>query len=214
MACMAQSKAIRVRAQDFYDYHKCPHRVYLNRFGDPAEKLPESEFLNLLFENGTTHEWEVVKGLEYETPTGESLEERAAATLELMKRGPKLIYQGVLLQPAEVGIPDLLERVPGRSKFGKYFYKPVDIKSGSGFADQAKGSLRHEYGMQLFHYGRLLEKIQGKFPPRAEILNKRNERVPYPLKQFKVEYKKAELRDSGAGDGHQNRRASIVWRMQ
>ena len=47
--------------------------------------------------------------------------------------------------------------------------------------------------MQLYHYGRLLEKIQGKFPPRAEILNEGNERVPYPLKQFKAEYKKAEL---------------------
>ena len=109
-----------------------------------------------------------------------------------MKRGAKLIYQGVLLQPAEVGIPDLLERVPGRSKFGRYFYRPVDIKSGSGFANQAKGTLRDDYGMQLYHYGRFLEKIQGKFPPRAEILNKENERVPYPLKEFKAEYKKAE----------------------
>ena len=109
-----------------------------------------------------------------------------------MKRGAKLIYQGVLLQTTEVGIPDLLEKVPGRSKFGRYFYRRVDIKSGSGFADQAKGTLRDDYGMQLYHYGRLLEKIQGKFPPRAEILNKENERVPYPLKQFKAEYKKAE----------------------
>src|SRR6266700_1117968 len=40
----------RVTAQDFYDYDKCPHRVYLNRFGDPKEKLPQSDFLNLLFE--------------------------------------------------------------------------------------------------------------------------------------------------------------------
>ena len=68
------------------------------------------------------------QGLDYEMPAGESLEERSASTLELMKRGAKLIYQGVLLQPAEVGIPDLLERVPGRSKFGKYFYRPIDIK--------------------------------------------------------------------------------------
>lgn len=66
-----------------------------------------------------------------------------------MKRGAKLIYQGVLLQPSEVGIPDLLERVPGRSRFGRYFYRPVDIKSGSGFADHVKGKLRHDYGMQL-----------------------------------------------------------------
>ena len=40
----------RITAQDFYDYDKCPHRVYLNRFGDPQEKLPQSDFLNLLFE--------------------------------------------------------------------------------------------------------------------------------------------------------------------
>jgi hypothetical protein len=44
-----------------------------------------------------------------------------------MKRGVKLIYQGVLLQPTEVGIPDLLEKMPGRSKFGKYFYRPVRL---------------------------------------------------------------------------------------
>jgi predicted RecB family nuclease len=190
---MTQPGRIPITAQDFYDFDKCPHRVYLNRYGDPAEKLPESEFLNLLFENGTTHEWEVVKGLIYETPAGKSLEERAASTLELMKRGTKLIYQAVLLQPSEVGIPDLVERVPGKSKFGKYFYRPVDIKAGSGFAVQAKGALRDDYGMQLYHYGRLLEKIQGKFPPRAEILNKQNERVVYALDQFKVEYKRARL---------------------
>src|SRR5208337_2542653 len=66
-------------------------------------------------------------------------------------------------------------------------------KAGSGFADQAKSALRNDYGMQLYHYGQLLKKIQGKFPPRAEILNKRNERVLYPLDQFKVEYKRARL---------------------
>jgi predicted RecB family nuclease len=166
---VSQPRRTRITAQDFYDFDKCPHRVYLNRYGDPAEKLPESDFLNLLFENGTTHAWEVVKELEYETPTGDSLEERAASTVKLMKRGAKLIYQGVLLQSDRVGIPDLLERVPGKSKFGKYFYRPVDIKAGSGFAVQAKGTLRHDYGMQLSHYGELLKRIQSKFPPRAEI---------------------------------------------
>lgn len=189
---MSQAKRTRVTAQDFYDFDKCPHRVYLNRYGDPAEKLPESEFLNILFENGTTHEWEIVKALEYETPAGESLEERAAATLELMKRGVRLIYQGVVLQSDRVGIPDLLERVPGKSTFGKYFYRPVDIKAGSGFQNQANRNLRDDYALQLFHYAQLLKRIQGKFPPRAEILNKQNERVAYPLAHFKAKYKKAE----------------------
>ena len=84
---MNPPKRYRITAQDFYDYDKCPHRVYLNRFGNPAEKLPQSEFLNLLFENALAHEQEVVQGLDYETPTGDSLEERADVTLDLMARG-------------------------------------------------------------------------------------------------------------------------------
>src|SRR6516162_6546556 len=103
----------RVTAQDFYDYEKCPHRVYLNRFGDPSEKLPKSEFLNLLFENALLHEWEVVKQLDFETAPGDSLEARACVTLELMKAGVDRIFQGALLEPDRAGIPDLLEKMPG-----------------------------------------------------------------------------------------------------
>jgi predicted RecB family nuclease len=185
---MNQPSQARVTAQDFYDYDKCPHRVYLNRFGDSREKLPQSEFLNLLFENALTHESEVVKDLDYETPIGETLEEQAAATLELMVRGVERIYQGVLLQSTESGIPDLLEKMAGHSKFGDYFYKPVDIKAGSGYADQDGGVLRRDYGMQLYHYGRLLQAVQGTFPPDAEILNKSKRRVLYNLSQFNVAY--------------------------
>jgi uncharacterized protein len=178
----------RVTAQDFYDYDKCPHRVYLNRFGDPKEKLPLSEFLNLLFDNALTHEWEVIKDLEYQSPTGESIEEQAAITQEMMKRGVERIYHGVLLQPTMSGIPDLLERVAGRSHLGDFFYKPVDIKAGSGFENKEKGILRADYGMQLYHYGRLLVTVQGTFPPEAEILNRNKQRISYSLGRFKGAY--------------------------
>lgn len=178
----------RVTAQDFYDYDKCPHRVHLNRFGDPKEKLPQSDFLNLLFERALLHEQDLVKDLLSETPTGESLEERAGSTIELMRAGADRIYQGVLLEDASSGIPDLLEKMSGKSKFGDYFYKPVDIKSGSGYEDEEKGTLRADYGMQLYHYGSLLERIQGTFPPDGEILNRRRQRVPYPLDEFKGSY--------------------------
>jgi uncharacterized protein len=185
---ISSPRIFRVTAQDFYDYDKCPHRVYLSRFGDPNEKLPQSEFLNLLFDSALTHEWEVIKGLDYETPTGDSLEDRAAATLKLMERGVERIYQGVLIQPSESGIPDLLEKVSGQSKLGDFFYKPVDIKAGSGYEHQEKGTLRSDYGMQLYHYGLLLQSIQGTFPHEAEILNKRKQRVLYSLTQFKAAY--------------------------
>ena len=182
----------RITAQDSYDFDKCPHRVYLNRHGDASEKSPHSDFLNLLFDNAMTHEWDVVKMLDCSTPKGGSLEERAASTIDLMTRGVERIYQGVLLLPNESGIPDLLERMNGRSSLGDYYYSPVDIKAGTGYADPHSGRLREDYGMQLFHYGKLLDAIQNKFPPRGEILNRRRERISYELTQFESAYVAAE----------------------
>jgi len=181
----------RVTAQDFYDHDKCPHRVYLKRFGDPEEKLPHSDFLNMLFENALAHEHDVVEGLACDMPTGATLQDRALSTLELMRSGVERIYQGVLLETNESGIPDLLEKVPGKSNLGDYFYTPVDIKSGSGYADPAKGTLRPDYGMQLYHYALLLEAAQGTFPPVGEILNRDRQRVAYPLGQFRSAYQQA-----------------------
>lgn len=178
----------RVTAQDFYDFDKCPHRVHLNRFGDPKEKLPQSEFLNLLFENALIHERDVIEGMPYAEPRGETLDERALSTLQLMRTGVDRIYQGVLLCAKESGIPDLLERVSGKSNLGSYFYKPVDIKSGSGYENEEKGTLREDYGMQLYHYGELLEVLVGEFPPEGEILNRDKLRIRYPLDQFKASY--------------------------
>ena len=178
----------RVTAQDFYDYDKCPHRVYLNRFGDPKEKLPQSDFLNLLFERALDHEQDVINDLPYEMPKGSTLEEQARSTIQLMEAGVERIYHGVFLQNEASGIPDLLEKTNGKSRFGDYFYKPVDIKSGSGYEDEDNGILRTDYGMQLYHYGFLLERAQGTFPPGGEILNRRRERVLYRLDQFKNLY--------------------------
>lgn len=177
-----------ITAQDFYDYEKCSHRVYLDHHGDPSEKLPLSDFLNLLFERALAHERDVIRNLPYETPEGKSLEERASATVALIKAGVERIYQGVLLSPDGVGIPDLIEKETSHSALGDCSYKPVDIKSGSGYKNEQKGSLRKDYALQLFHYARLLEQIQGKFPPTGEILNKRGERVVYPLVQFRELY--------------------------
>lgn len=190
-ACMCSPAPSRVTAQDFYDHDKCPHRVFLNRFGNSEEKLPHSDFLNMLFENALAHEHDVVEGLSYETPKGATLQDWAFSTLELMRSGAERIYQGVLLETNESGIPDLLEKVPGKSNFGDYFYKPVDIKSGSGYSDPAKGNLRTDYGMQLYHYAVLLKSAQGTFPPVGEILNRDRQRVAYPLDQFRSAHHEA-----------------------
>ena len=178
----------RVTAQDFYDYDKCPHRVFLNHFGDDKERLPHSDFLNLLFENALVHERDVVDDWACELPRGATFDELTLSTLQLMNAGVKRIYHGVLLQAGASGIPDLLEKVSGKSRFGDYFYKPVDIKGESGYGDRGKGILRVDYGMQLYHYALLLEAAQGAFPPQGEILNREKQRVLYRLDHFKDTY--------------------------
>ena len=194
---MAEPMPQRVTAQSFYDHNKCPHRVFLNVHGDPTEKLPLADFLNLLFERALLHEEDVVRGLEYVMPEGKTLEERFESTTKLMAAGVERIYQGVLLQTDDSGIPDLLEKVTGKSAFGNFFYKPVDVKIGSGYQDEAKGKLREDYGLQLYHYGKLLEAVQNAFPPAGEILNKRGDRVPYMLVDFQQLYQRIypEIRD-------------------
>jgi len=187
---MSESPVHRVRAQDFYDFHKCPHRVYLNRLGDPKKRRPLSDFLNLIFERALLHEQDVLKDLPFDSPEGATIEEQFVSTLRLMTAGAERIFQGVLLGNGISGRPDLLERVAGRSHFGDFYYKPVDIKSGSGYLNEEKGTLREDYGLMLYHYGALLQNVQKFFPPEGEILNRKKQRVLYRLADFATPYAK------------------------
>ncbi len=128
-----------------------------------------SDFLNLLFERALLHEHQVVSGLTYQVPSGESLEERAASTIALMETGAERIYQGVLLYPGDSGMPDLLERVDGAaSRFGSYFYKPVDVKSGSSYENEEKGELSSGLRAPTVYYATLSKGSSVLFHPKAK----------------------------------------------
>jgi hypothetical protein len=121
-----------VTAQDFYDYEKCPHRVFLNHHGQPKERLPLSDFLNLLFERALVHEEDVVKDLPHNIPGGKTQE--AACTVAL-RAGVERIATVFSLP----GFVSLSAGGSGRSKF-ELLHKPVDMKSGSGYHDEGKDS--------------------------------------------------------------------------
>ena len=42
----------KITAQDLYNMTRCPHRVFLDANGDPAEKGEVSSFVKLLWELG------------------------------------------------------------------------------------------------------------------------------------------------------------------
>lgn len=48
---------------DLANLDRCAHRVYLDVAGDPAEKLPASAFLELLWETGILHEDRIIAAL-------------------------------------------------------------------------------------------------------------------------------------------------------
>lgn len=159
-------------ASDYYRFLKCPHWPYYERFATEEEKrlkrdLTEGEKQRL--EDGLAHEAEVVKELFKgeklaEAITTQDAEADCRATLELMRQGVPLIYQGTLTHDDWTGRPDLLRRMEGQSDFGDWFYEPVDIKSSH--------ALEKYHRLQLMFYAVLLEALQGVFPPRGFILNK------------------------------------------
>ena len=111
-------------------------------------------------------------------------------TLELMKKGIDYIYQGVLIDDNFSGRPDLLEKVEGKSKFGNYYYIPVDIKAGRGYEGGDYEDLKESYLFQLTFYSLLLDKIQGVIPVMGKIINIDKEVIDYKLELANEKFNK------------------------
>jgi len=152
-------------ADAFYRYLKCPHWVYWDVFGDPKDKGEVPPMLQKLREDGVLHEKRCVEkmGLYLELPSEGEAEDLFPATLEAMRQGAPLIYQGTLLDDTWAGRPDLLRRVEIPSKLGDWSYEAIDIKSSR--------EITEAQSYQLVFYALLLKKIQGVKPEHGKILN-------------------------------------------
>ena len=108
----------RLSASSFRSLLHCPHALFLDHHGDASLKTQLGEFEQYLLDEGKRFESEILTGKDYVQPSYPKgdLDAGAEATLELMKRGTPLIYQGVLKANRFVGIPDLLIKKPGESK--------------------------------------------------------------------------------------------------
>jgi uncharacterized protein len=164
-------------ASDFYRFLHCPHWPYFERFATEEEKklrreLTESERRRL--ENGIAHEARVVQTLYANVQTMEQTgdaERDATSTLEQMRAGVPCIYQGTLTSGDWTGRPDLLEKRDGESALGAWHYIPVDVKSTHALEKYQK--------VQLTFYATLLEKMQGRFPAEAAIMNSDGDRLSF-----------------------------------
>lgn len=134
-------------------------------------------------EDGLIHEEDVIAGLDFEEVEAKNKQEAFNITLQMMKEGVDLIYQGVLIVDNRIGMPDLLKKVKGESIFGKYQYIPKDIKSGK--------SLKEEYVLQVMMYADLLKEIQGSRPEIGVIINVENEELEFSTESRLKKYKEA-----------------------
>ncbi|MCA9364819.1 MAG: TM0106 family RecB-like putative nuclease [Candidatus Moranbacteria bacterium] len=171
-----------ITASKLYDYLQCPHRVWRDVYGPQDEKIQEANpFVELLWKRGVVHEERIVKKM------GESLdlskgshEDRFQKTMQAIKNQTPLIYQGVLKHENDLGIPDLLQRMPD----GKYL--PIDIKSGSAIEgvsqdSEEEGKPKPHYAVQLCFYIELLQKLGLPNTGTGKIIDIHKNEVQYEL---------------------------------
>ena len=161
-------------ATHFYLYAHCEHRVRLDLFGDPSDRIADSDADRALKARGLLHEASIARATGYPRPVhgADNLERAFAETLALMKEGHEGIYQGVLLADDLAGVPDLLVKLPGDSHIGSHHYTVGDVKlSRRARSDQA---------LQVAFYAHLLESIQGVKPERVFLVlgNESREWIP------------------------------------
>lgn len=171
-----------ITASLLYNYLQCPHRVWRDIYGPQEEKNPETnKFVEMLWRKGVQHEANMVEKLGEFVNMGEgSLEDRFQRTVEAMKNGVSLIYQGVIRDGNLLGIPDLLKRMPDG------MYMAVDIKSGMGIegADDDEGEPgkpKKPYAVQLCLYTDVLQRLGFSSEKRAVILDGSGNEVEYDL---------------------------------
>lgn len=179
----AMERSAPLTGSDFYRFFQCPHWPYWERFGNPEDRRPLTKEEEKRLADGLAHERDIVTR-QYGTPDDlgsiKDPEQAFAKTLELMRAGVPVIYQGWLIDGDWSGKPDLLERHPGKSLFGDYFYVPVDVKRAH--------ELKKQHMCQLSFYATLLERIQGHFPTHPAIINGDGDRLAFDASAFQDEF--------------------------
>lgn len=161
-------------ATDLSSHSECEHRselelgVLFGKLQRPGQNELDRRMLEL---RGIEHERRVREYYESSGATVEDIRagagedqrvEAAAATLDAMRRGVTVIYQGVLRHGDWFGKPDFLVRADGKSTLGEFRYEPVDAKLAR--------ETRARAVLQLCVYADLLAQVQGELPERIWIV--------------------------------------------
>ncbi len=160
------------------NFKRCERRAFLNLYGNQQEKSPEKDFLMKLRKENQLQIKAYLGKRPYTEPQAKDWESRAVETEALMAAGTECIYRGVLLhhfdcwegtdidQLTLIGRPTILLRQPGESRWGKWHYRPVNVKLGQ--------RPKPEYKLTAMLHTFLLETIQGRSPRLTQLILRSN----------------------------------------
>ena len=178
---------------DVTGYLACEHLTRLQLAvvrGELAKPDVENEQAELVFRKGREHEAAYLRRLEdVGTTVAEiSLEpdgdwQRAGhETLEAMRAGVDVVYQGVLANGRWRGVADFLVKVDAASDLGQWSYEALDTK----LARSAKPA----YILQLCFYSEQLGRLQGREPSRIHVLLGSGEQQTFRPQDFAAYYRR------------------------
>ena len=89
----------KITASQARNFVLCPRLVYLNIYGPEAERVPISDFLLKMMEEGREFEKKIVAHMKYVSPKYRRKDWKAGfeKTYKYMMAGEEVIYQGVLV---------------------------------------------------------------------------------------------------------------------
>lgn len=187
---MKGNKECRLTGSFFFNYSKCPRRVYLDCHV-PGRKKEASVFSHMLWEQGALAEKRILELISRDRTVGDAsgMKEKDAGefTRQWMAKGVPLIFQGVLADATHVGRPDILERVEGESLLGSYHYIPCDIKAGS-MGRRKRSQLKGYQINQILFYAELLAQVQGRLPDSGKIIDEEGNGLSVEVQSHRKKY--------------------------
>lgn len=115
-----------------------------------------------------------------------SYEAAAARTLDAMRAGAKLIYQGTFFDGRFLGHADFLRRVDVPSNLGAWSYEVIDTKLAL--------TPKPYFIVQLCNYSEHLERLQGRVPDYGYIVLGNGEERAFRLDEFFAYYRRLKKR--------------------
>ena len=160
----------RFSPSDLTELLGCRHSAAQSRAaarGEREKAYAASAYANLVFAKGNEHEDDYRRRLIDEGRVVEDLRDwpratAAARTIELMRAGADVIFQGRLEDGDWRGVADFLERVDVPSELGDWSYEAVDTKL-------ARVEAKPSHALQLCFYSEAVAHIQGRAPRFAHI---------------------------------------------